>query len=164
RCACLRRAGGKFFAWAMVPPGGCRGVSMTAHRCHNADYFWLPCTAMLHDLRPLQLLPGAVLVTQEGIIRFANVASAQLLETPDPSVLLGRPYRDFVHPLDLQRSSNRVMQVAEPVQGGQPNKPSEFRIRTLQGNLRMVLISSVAVTWEGAPAVLMCGLDMTHQS
>ncbi|HVL44820.1 MAG TPA: sensor domain-containing diguanylate cyclase, partial [Acidovorax sp.] len=41
---------------------------------------------------------------------------------------------------------------------------SEFRIRTERGNLRMVLISSVAIEWDGAPAVLMCGMDMTHQS
>lgn len=119
---------------------------------------------MLHDLRLLQMLPAAVLVTQGGIIRFANAASAHLLETTDADLLVGRHYRDFVHPIDLQRSSNRVQQVAEPVQGGQPNKPSEFRIRTLRGNLRMVLISSVAVPWDTAPAVFMCGLDMTHQS
>lgn len=119
---------------------------------------------MLHDLRLLQMLPAAVLVTQEGVIRFANAASAQLLEAPDIALLIGRHYRDFVHPIDRQRSSNRVQQVAEPVQGGQPNKPSEFRIRTLLGNLRMVLISSVAAQWDAAPAVLMCGLDRTHQS
>ena len=119
---------------------------------------------MLHDLRLLHMLPAAVLVTQDGVIRFANAASAQLLEAADAALLTGRHYRDFVHPIDRQRSSNRVQQVAEPVQGGQPNKPSEFRIRTLQGNLRMVLISSVAIEWDGAPAVLMCGLDRTHQS
>jgi diguanylate cyclase (GGDEF)-like protein/PAS domain S-box-containing protein len=28
----------------------------------------------------------------------------------------------------------------------------------------MVLSSSIAIEWNGAPAVLMCGLDMTHQS
>ncbi|KRD55104.1 diguanylate cyclase [Acidovorax sp. Root275] len=119
---------------------------------------------MFHDLRLLQTLPAAVLVTQEGTIRFANVASAQLLEAHSTDILIGRPYSEFVHPVDLQRSSNRVQQVAEPPQAGQPNKPSEFRIRTVHGNLRMVLITSVAIEWEGAPAVLMCGLDMTHQS
>ena len=51
-----------------------------------------------------------------------------------------------------------------PEQAGRPNKSSEFRIRTERGNLRMVLISSVAIEWDGAPAVLMCGMDMTHQS
>jgi len=119
---------------------------------------------MFHDLRLLQTLPAAVLVTQNGVIRFANAASAQLLEAPAPGLLAGRHYGDFVHPIDLHRSSHRVQQVAEPTHAGHPNKPSEFRIRTLLGNLRMVLISSAAVEWDQAPAVLMCGLDMTHQS
>ncbi|WP_422846253.1 sensor domain-containing diguanylate cyclase [Acidovorax sp. M2(2025)] len=119
---------------------------------------------MFHDLRLLQALPAAVLVTQEGAIRFANAAAVELLEAPDTGALIGRLSADFVHPIDKSRSSRRIQLVAGPEQAGRPNKSSEFRIRTQAGNLRMVLISSVAVDWEGAPAVLMCGLDMTHQS
>lgn len=119
---------------------------------------------MFHDLRLLQVLPAAVLVTQKGVIRFANAAIAELVEAPDADLLIGRLSSDFVHPLDRARSSQRIQQVARPEQAGRPNKSSEFRIRTLQGNLRMVLISSVAIDWHGAPAVLMCGLDMTHHS
>ncbi|CAN7508715.1 sensor domain-containing diguanylate cyclase [Acidovorax sp. LjRoot74] len=119
---------------------------------------------MFHDLRLLQMLPAAVLITQDGAIRFANAASMELLEAPSTESLIGRLSGDFVHPMDQVRSSNRIQQVAVPEQAGRPNKSSEFRIRTARGNLRMVLISSVAMEWEGAPAVLMCGLDMTHQS
>jgi diguanylate cyclase (GGDEF)-like protein/PAS domain S-box-containing protein len=119
---------------------------------------------MSHDLRLLQMLPAAVLVTQDGAIRFANAASVELLEAPNTESLIGRLSGDFVHPMDQVRSSNRIQQVAVPEQAGRPNKSSEFRIRTARGNLRMVLISSVAMEWDGAPAVLMCGLDMTHQS
>lgn len=127
-------------------------------------YFWLPPSPMSHDLRLLHLLPAAVLVTQDGAIRFANAASVELLEAPSADRLIGRLSGDFVHPIDQVRSSNRIQQVAVPGQAGRPNKSSEFRIRTARGNLRMVLISSVATEWDGAPAVLMCGLDMTHQS
>ena len=119
---------------------------------------------MFHDLSLLHTLPAAVLVTQEGAIRFANAASMALLEAPSTDSLIGRLSGDFVHPMDQVRSTNRIQQVAVPEQGGRPNKSSEFRIRTMQGNLRLVLISSVATEWDGAPAVLMCGLDMTHQS
>lgn len=119
---------------------------------------------MSHDLRLLHMLPAAVLVTQDGAIRFANAASVELLEAPSADSLIGRLSGDFVHPIDQVRSSNRIQQVAVPEQAGRPNKSSEFRIRTARGNLRMVLISSVATEWDGAPAVLMCGLDMTHQS
>lgn len=127
-------------------------------------YFWLPPSPMSHDLRLLHMLPAAVLVTQDGAIRFANAASVELLEAPSADSLIGRLSGDFVHPMDKVRSSNRIEQVAVPEQAGRPNKSSEFRIRTVRGSLRMVLISSVATEWDGAPAVLMCGLDMTHQS
>lgn len=110
------------------------------------------------------MLPAAVLITQDGAIRFANAASVELLEAPSADSLIGRLPGDFVHPIDQVRSSHRIQQVAVPGQAGRPNKSSEFRIRTALGNLRMVLISSVATEWDGAPAVLMCGLDMTHQS
>ncbi|RQO82415.1 sensor domain-containing diguanylate cyclase [Acidovorax sp. FJL06] len=119
---------------------------------------------MFHDLRLLQTLPAAVLVTQESRIRFANPAGLDLLEAPGLDSLIGRLTADFVHPMDQVRSSHRIQQVTVPEQAGRPNKSSEFRIRTALGNLRMVLVSSVAMEWNGAPAVLMCGMDMTHQS
>ncbi len=116
------------------------------------------------DLRLLQMLPAAVLVTHNGAIRFANGISAALLEVSSPESLIGRQSGEFVHPMDQVRSTNRIQQVAVADQAGRPNKPAEFRIRTERGNLRMVLISSVAIDWDGEPAVLMCALDMTHQS
>lgn len=114
----------------------------------------------------LHALPGAVLLARNDVIVYANAASAALLEVASPEQLHGHTTNEFVHPLDKQRSSERIYRVssqaAQPTTA--PNKPSEFRLRTSLGNLRMVLISSVALVVEGAPAVLMCGLDMTHQS
>src|SRR3990167_4654444 len=119
---------------------------------------------MLTDPELLHALPVAVLVTQQGVIRMVNAASVALLEADSPEQLLGRPPSDFVHTLDKLRSSNRIHQASEPEQAGQANKPSEFRIRTCQGHLRMVLISTVAIALDGAPALLMCGMDVTHQN
>lgn len=119
---------------------------------------------MLTPTELLSAMPVAVLVTQEGVIRVANEASLELLEADDAGQLIGRPPSDFVHTLDKQRSSNRIHQASEPEQAGRPNKPAEFRVRTCKGNLRMVLISTVGITLGGAPALLMCGMDMTHQS
>ncbi|MBV7543090.1 sensor domain-containing diguanylate cyclase [Acidovorax sp. sic0104] len=119
---------------------------------------------MPHDIDLLQALPAAVLVTQNGVVRFANAAGAQLLGFTEPDSLRGQMLAHFVHPLDQRRSHRRVQEVAGAEQAGRPNKASEFRVRTLQGHLRMVLVSSVAIDWHGGPAVLMTGMDMTHQS
>ena len=119
---------------------------------------------MPHDTDLLQALPAAVLITQDGAIRHANAAGAQLLGFTSPDQLIGLVLADFVHPLDQRRSNRRVQQVAGTEQARRPNKSAEFRVRTQQGQLRMVLVSSVAIDWQGAPAVLMSGMDMTHQS
>ena len=119
---------------------------------------------MTTDAELLHALPGAVLLVQAGRIVLANDASVRLLEARGTDEIHGRPPSDFVHPIDKPRSQQRIGAVAAPDQAGLPNKSSEFRICTCRGNLRMVLISSVAITYQHQPAVLMCGLDMTHQS
>ena len=119
---------------------------------------------MSDPLDLLHALPGAVLITQDGVIQYANAAAVALLEVESAGCLIGRQSGEFVHLVDQIRSTQRIQQVADPDQERRPNKSSEFRICTAKGHLRMVLISSVAVEWHGKPAVLMCGLDMTHQS
>ncbi len=121
-------------------------------------------TRMHPDLALLQRLPAAVLITQDGAIRYANPSSVALLEADSAQALIGRPSADFVHPLDKPRSTKRIQEVVGPEQAGRPNRAAEFRICTTRGHLRMVLISSVGIEWDGAPAVMMCGMDMTHQS
>jgi len=129
--------------------------------CHNAFPVHPANPKMLALQELLHALPGAVLLTRDDVIVYANAACAKLFEVASPELLHGRTTNEFVHPLDKQRSSERIHRVSE---SAAPNKPSEFRIRTSLGNLRMVLVSSTALVVNGAPAVLMCGMDMTHQS
>ncbi len=119
---------------------------------------------MLSDPELMHALPVAVLITQNGVICLANTASLVLLEADTLLDVQGRLLSDFVHTLDKLRSSDRLQQASAPEHTGQPNKPAEFRVRTAKGNLRMVLVSTVGITLDGAPALLICGMDMTHQN
>ena len=119
---------------------------------------------MLSDPELMPALPVAVLITQNGVICRANTASLVLLEADTLLDVQGRLLSDFVHTLDKLRSSDRLQQASAPEHTGQPNKPAEFRVRTAKGNLRMVLVSTVGITLDGAPALLICGMDMTHQN
>ena len=119
---------------------------------------------MFTDPELLRALPVAVLISQQGVLRIVNEAGLQLLEADAPESVLGRPPSDFVHTMDKLRSSNRLRRASEPDQAGHPNKPSEFRVCTCKGQLRMVLVSTVAITLNDEPALLMCAMDMTHQS
>ena len=106
---------------------------------------------MSDPLDLLQTLPGAVLITQDGAIQYANAAAVALLEVESAECLIGRQSGEFVHLVDQIRSTQRIQQVADPDQEGRPNKSSEFRICTAKGHLRMVLISSVAVSGMASP-------------
>ncbi len=119
---------------------------------------------MLSDPELMPALPVAVLITQNGVICRANTASLVLLEADTLLDVQGRLLSDFVHTLDKLRSSDRLQQASAPEHTGQPNKPAEFRVRTAKGHLRMVLVSTVGITLDGAPALLICGMDMTHQN
>ena len=119
---------------------------------------------MLSDPELMHALPVAVLITQNGVICLANTASLVLLEADTLLDVQGRLLSDFVHTLDKLRSSDRLQQASAPEHTGQPNKPAEFRVRTAKGHLRMVLVSTVGITLDGAPALLICGMDMTHQN
>ena len=119
---------------------------------------------MLSDPELMPALPVAVLITQNGVICRANTASLVLLEADTLHDVQGRLLSDFVHTLDKLRSSDRLQQASAPEHTGQPNKPAEFRVRTAKGHLRMVLVSTVGITLDGAPALLICGMDMTHQN
>ena len=119
---------------------------------------------MLSDPELMHALPVAVLITQNGVICRANTASLVLLEADTLLDVQGRLLSDFVHTLDKLRSSDRLQQASAPEHTGQPNKPAEFRVRTAKGHLRMALVSTVGITLDGAPALLICGMDMTHQN
>ena len=119
---------------------------------------------MLSDPELMHALPVAVLITQNGVICRANTASLVLLEADTLLDVQARLLSDFVHTLDKLRSSDRLQQASAPEHTGQPNKPAEFRVRTAKGHLRMVLVSTVGITLDGAPALLICGMDMTHQN
>ncbi len=116
------------------------------------------------DLSLLQVLPVAVLVTQEGVIRYANPACLVLFEADEPSQFIGHPSSGFVHPFDQQRSNQRIQTEAHTGKVGAPNKSAKIRIQTCQGNLRMAVFTSMAIEWEDQPSVISCGIDMTHQS
>lgn len=110
----------------------------------------------------LDALPTAAMVVQAGRVVHANPACQQLLEATRAADVLGRPMSDFVHPLDQARAGERSASLAQAGALGQANTSSQYRIQTCQGNTRIVLLVSAYTLWQGRPAQLVNGLDMTH--
>ncbi|MFZ6813876.1 sensor domain-containing diguanylate cyclase [Undibacterium sp. Rencai35W] len=108
----------------------------------------------------IDIMPVSMVVLTDNQITYANNAAAILLEADNASVLIGRPVSDFVHPLDITRSNNRLHR-----QGTEwSNAPQQFRLRSVKGNLRMLLVASLTIEFENKSAILLVGMDMTAQS
>ena len=63
---------------------------------------------MSDPLDLLHALPGAVLITQDGAIQYANAAAVALLEVESAECLIGRQSGEFVHLVDQIRSTQRI--------------------------------------------------------
>jgi diguanylate cyclase (GGDEF)-like protein/PAS domain S-box-containing protein len=113
----------------------------------------------------LAALPAAVLVVTDGRIAFANQAARRLLEA-DPGVegwacseVVGQPIVDYVHELDQFHAISRMRRSS---QSEMPNVPVEVRVRTCRENVRVVLVTSVSVDFEGQNSVLITALEIGH--
>ncbi|MGF6527984.1 sensor domain-containing diguanylate cyclase [Variovorax sp. PvP013] len=117
------------------------------------------------DTRFTDLLPTAVLVVREGILRYLNPAARRLLEI-DPAVPGASDHlMDYVHELDKARARHRL----SAMENSAPDAPiakeaSEFRVVTARRKLRIVMTNSAAIALADGPAVVITAEDMTHQS
>ncbi|MCI0712410.1 MAG: PAS domain S-box protein, partial [Chloroflexi bacterium] len=106
--------------------------------------------------------PVAVIVVRiddQNIPRiiYVNPAALTLFGADHSEALLGRTTLDFVVPEQRALLQQRTNIYAE---GGQP-EPTEFMIRSLHGDIRYTTGNSIAIEYEGQPAVLVVIADMT---
>lgn len=121
----------------------------------------MPHSPELHT-DTLDALPTPAVVAVSGQIVHANPACLALLEAEQADQVLGRSYSDFTHPLDRPRARRRVQALSQGSTPGLRNLSTNYRMQTCCGNTRMVLLASAKVLWQGQPALLVSGIDMTH--
>jgi diguanylate cyclase (GGDEF)-like protein/PAS domain S-box-containing protein len=109
----------------------------------------------------LERLPAAVILFVGDRLRYVNPATADLLEAESPQVLIGRSVMEFIHPLDQARITARIRRAE---QSPHTNPPTEFRIHTCKGNLRVVGLTSVTYETGETNGVLAVFMDMTARS
>jgi PAS domain S-box-containing protein len=101
--------------------------------------------------------PDAVVISRRGRIVHANAVAARLLGAPDVAAVIGRMITDFVPADDGQRAMDRIAQVTHGVNVG----ATEYRVLAVPD--RAVEIKSIPIEWEGAPAVLAFGRDVSER-
>jgi PAS domain S-box-containing protein len=99
----------------------------------------------------------AIIVAQDGYIRYANPQTTQLSGFA-PEDLLAKPFLDFVHAEDRPRVRDNYVR---RLRGEPADSSYEFRIRNKEGRLRWLHINAVLLEWEGRPATLNFLTDIT---
>jgi len=99
----------------------------------------------------------AILVAQDGVLKFVNPATTALVDCPEQE-MTSRSFADFIHhegrSLVLERHVRRL-------RGGAVPNVYTFRIVDKSANVKWVEINSVLITWAGRPATLNFLTDVT---
>ncbi|MCX7220329.1 MAG: sensor domain-containing diguanylate cyclase [Burkholderiales bacterium] len=102
-------------------------------------------------------MPAAASIVVDGVIVLANAACLQILGATQSDQIIGHPVTEFIHPLDLNRSLTRLNKTGSDW----ANAPSQFRLRDVHGEMKMLLSSSTPIRYQEQDAILVTGMDMT---
>jgi PAS domain S-box-containing protein len=108
--------------------------------------------------RLIELAPDAIWITDGRRLLFVNPATAKMLGYDDVEQVLALDPRDIAHPGDHQAMGDRA---AQALATGQPLPPREFRSRRRDGTWVRTEVHAIPIEWEGAPALLGFGRDVT---
>lgn len=92
----------------------------------------------------------AILVAQEGRIRFHNRKTNELIGFSDEE-LESKAFTDFIHPEDREKVFQRYQ---ARLKGEEVPSVYPFRVIDKSGRVRWVEINAVLISWEGKPATL----------
>jgi PAS domain S-box-containing protein len=108
--------------------------------------------------RLIDSAPEAIWIVDGAGLCFANAAAARLFGFTKQDVL-GRSERAFIHPEDIPTYELRKRLLLEH---RQRLPPHEYRARRSDGRWLDLEVSSMAVEFEGKPAILSFGRDLTE--
>jgi PAS domain S-box-containing protein len=109
-----------------------------------------------HDL--IEGVPTAIFVTRALRIVYANAAALKLLCAVRPSQVIGRDAADFIQSRDLTRSANRARALTD---GTRRPEAIEYTVCALDGSEAVIETRSLAIPFEGEPAMLTVCIDVT---
>jgi two-component system, cell cycle sensor histidine kinase and response regulator CckA len=101
-------------------------------------------------LQVVESAAEAILVVQDGMIRFLNHNTVELMGYSKKELML-RPFEEFIHPEDremvLERHLRRIREEAIP-------RVYSFRVVDKDGDTKWVEINVALISWESKPATL----------
>jgi PAS domain S-box-containing protein len=101
--------------------------------------------------RLIEAAPDAIAVLSDDVLVFANPQLARLLGVDEAERVIGLHTKDFVHPDDVPLVMNRIRTMLD---GNQLLPPADVRLRKQPDAWITLEFSSIAIEFEGKPAVL----------
>ncbi len=108
----------------------------------------------------LDAAPDAVVLVQDGRVAYANATALAIGGHRSLEELLGTPVAHRIHPDDLQTALRRV---EAAMRSQTSNPPAELRFTRVDGSLVPVEVVSIPTEWEGRPALLAIGRELTRR-
>lgn len=102
----------------------------------------------------------AILVAQNGLLKFVNRMAVKLLGDYTEQEILTLPFSEFIHPDDREIVAENYRR---RIKGEEVPKKYTFRTITRAGAVKWVELSSVMFDWEGSPATLNFISDITER-
>jgi len=102
----------------------------------------------------------SIIVGQDGLLKFVNPMTLDLLKGYLEQELIGRPFPEFIHPDDrsmvVENYRRRIANEAAPSRYA-------FRVVTRDGIVKWVEINAALIEWQGKPATLNFLTDITSR-
>jgi two-component system cell cycle sensor histidine kinase/response regulator CckA len=106
----------------------------------------------------------AIFIAQDGVVKFANKRTADIMGYPLEEIL-SKPFTSFIYGNDRQMVMERHLERTrdKDSKGKDLISTYPFRIVCKSGEIKWVEISVIKIEWEGMPATLNFGSDITER-
>ncbi|MCX6328058.1 MAG: PAS domain S-box protein, partial [Bacteroidia bacterium] len=102
----------------------------------------------------------SIIVAQDGLLKFVNNITIELLEVSSEQELIGRPFSEFIHPDDRRMV---VENYRRRIANEAAQQRYAFRVVTRNGIVKWVELNAVLFEWQGKPATLNFLSDITER-
>lgn len=108
----------------------------------------------------LDAAPTGIVVHVDGVVRYANRMTADILGLEDPTSLHGRNILEFVPEEDHDAATERIRRIQEE---GRSTPRREYRVLRPDGETRYVEARGQPVEWDGDECVQLALQDITQR-
>jgi len=102
--------------------------------------------------------PVAIMIHRNGIIEFINQTGMKIYEATSPDQLIGTNALEMLHPEEREGALSRISKM---YQTGKPAPVTEERFITLKGTEIILQVAASIIQYQGTPASLVFGLNIT---